>query len=41
LREKKTDQAEQLMAGLTKEFPENPLFKSELVLIRAKLAAKH
>jgi hypothetical protein len=40
LREKKTDQAEQLLTGLTNEFPENPLFKSELTLIRAKLAAK-
>jgi len=37
LREKNNQQAEKLMAELCREFPENPLYKKELVSIRSKL----
>ena len=37
MREKNNQQAEQLMAGLCREFPENPLYKKELATIRVKL----
>jgi hypothetical protein len=35
LREKKSDEAEQLIKGLANEFPENPLFKNELARVQA------